>query len=369
MKNITKDNKGITLVALIMTIIIMLILTSVTVYTGLNTYKFSKVNAFVTEMQLIQSKVDEIKNTKTIDELLQLGTEVNSSNAINEAFSNNEISSNDASTYRYFTKEMLLEVFDIEDAYDDIMINFTTREVVSVRGIEYEGNQYYTQYKLPNGQTIINNSISTSRDLTFALRTSINGLNCTITIDNISVANGTMSFAETDLEGNIISGWQTITNYTEKENTYSANISKSGNYTFKLQDNTDTNNYIEKTIVIALTNKPKTNLSLSYNYGADSDIWAYATSTDGSNYVWIPRFAYKTNTETSITEIKFIKGNSNIATDNTYIDNTWSVHDKFTTSEATEITGIWVSVETINQTGLDMITLLNDTTRTTLTEI
>ena len=57
MKKITKDNKGITLVALIITIIIMLILTSVTVYTGINTYNSSKVNAFVTKMQLLQTKV------------------------------------------------------------------------------------------------------------------------------------------------------------------------------------------------------------------------------------------------------------------------------------------------------------------------
>lgn len=366
MKNITKDNKGITLVALIMTIIIMLILTSVTVYTGLDTYKFSKVNAFVTEMQLIQSKVDE----KTVDDLLQLGTEVSSTSTtpINSAFSNNEISSNDVSAYRYFTKEMLLNEFDIEDVSNDVMINFKTREVVSVNGVEYNGNKYYTQYKLPGGQTVINNDGSISRGLEFSVNTSIDGLNCSLTINNVSINNGILKFAEIDLEGNIISNWQTITDYTEKENTYSANISKSGIYLIKLQDNTNEYNYIEKTIEIILTNKPKTNLSLSYNYGADSDVWAYAQK-DSVNYVWIPRFAYKTNTETSITEIKFIKGNSNIATDNTYIDNTWSVHDKFTTSEGAEITGIWVTVDTINQTGLDMITLLDNATRTTLIEI
>lgn len=361
MKSITKDNKGITLIALIITIIIMLILTSVTIYTGLDTYKFSKVNAFVTEMQLIQSKVDE----KTVDELLQLGTKVTSTTTINLAFSNNEISSNDTSAYRYFTKEILLDKFDIEDVSSDVMINIATREVVSARGVEYNGNKYYTQYKLPGGQTVINNDSSISRELEFSVNTSIDGLNCSLTISNVSINNGILKFAEIDSEGNIINNWQTITNYTEKENTYSANISKSGIYLINLQDNTNQDNYIEKTIAITLTNKPKTNLSLSYNYGASSDIWAYAQK-DSVNYVWIPRFAYDINNN-----IKFIKGNSNIATDNTYINNNWNIHNKFISSEGIELTGIWISVslDEVNQSGLDMITLLGANNRTTLIEI
>ena len=85
---------------------------------------------------------------------------------------------------------------------------------------------------------------------------------------------------------------------------------------------------------------------------------------DTVNYVWVPRFAYNTNNN-----IKYIKGNSNIATDNTYIDDTWTIHDKFKTDDDVELTGIWVSVDYKNQTGLNLITLLNDNTRTILTEI
>lgn len=371
LKKITKDNKGITLIALILTIIIMLILVSVTTYTGIDTYKESKVTAFVSQMQLIQSKVDNIKNEKTIDELMLFGEDANSSNqisSINSAFSNSEITSNDINSYRYFTKSKLLEIFDIEEAYDDVMINFTTREVVSLNGVEYKGTKYYTQYKLPNGQSIVNSEVYVPRELAFNLETSIDGLNCSLTINHISITNGTLSFAETDLEGNK-SNWQMVTNYTEKDNEYTANISKSGNYTFRLQDNTSKDNYLEKTIVITLTNRPKTNLILEfYDYGVDSSLWAY-TQKDSINYVWIPRFVYKTNTDANNTSIKFIKGNSNISTDNTYINNDWMLHDKFTADNGTELTGVWINVDSLNQAGLNMIDLLNDNTRTILTEI
>ncbi len=373
MKNITKDNKAITLIALIMTVILMLILASVTTYTGLNTYRNSRLNKFVTEMQLLQSKVDDLVTTKTNEELnsmdLDSVTTQEQENAISSAFNNGEVTTNDTNVYKVFTKKDILNILDVEDVENDIMVNFQTREIISSTGIEYKGTTYYTQYKLPNGQTIINNESTTSREIAFELLQSIDGLNCTITINEISINNGTLSYAETNSEGNK-ENWENITNYAEKDNRYTAIISKSGNYTFRIQDNTDDDNNFEKLIIITLTNKPKTSLSLEpYNYGGeDSNTWAYAEK-DSVNYVWIPRFAYKIDTETSNTEIKFIKGNSNIATDNTYIDNTWTIHDKFTTSDEIELTGIWVSVDSVNQTGLDMITLLNDSNRTILIEI
>ena len=53
-----------------------------------------QVTKFVAQMQLIQAKVDNIKNEKTIDELMLLGHSVDSSeqmSSINSAFSNNEV--------------------------------------------------------------------------------------------------------------------------------------------------------------------------------------------------------------------------------------------------------------------------------------
>ena len=368
MKNITKDNKGITLIALIITVVLMLILISVTTYTGLDTYRHSKVNKYIAQMQLLQTKIDDLVSTKTEQELNSLSlpavTTTEQTNAITNAFKQEEVSTADTSKYKVFTEQNILNILDIEDVGAEILVNFETREILSTIGIEYENQIYYTQYKLPGGQTIINNDNPITRNLSFELKQEIDGLNCKITIQEISIINGTVSYAEVDSLGNKID-WKTITNYSEKNKEYEANISKSGDYIFKIQDNTYPDNNFEKTITITLTNKPKTNLNLNpYNYGGEnSNTWAYVQK-NSLNYVWIPRFVYKTNTETSGVDIKFIKGNSNIATDNTYIDNTWNIHEEFTTSNGVQLTGIWINVNNLNQTGLDMITLLESNAQT-----
>lgn len=367
MNKITKDNRGITLVALIMTIILMLILVSVTTYSGINSYKNAQVTKFVTQMQLLQAKVDDLVSSKTIEELnsmdLQTPTTQEQQNAINSAANNEEVTSNDVNEYKVFTKEDVLNILDVEDVQNDIMVNFTTREIVSLVGIEYEGKTYYTQYKLPNGQTVINNE-SVSRDLSFTPEILIDGINSTVTFKDIKITNGTLSYKEQSDNYS-----QTITNYTEKGKEYKINISKSGIYKFKLQDNTSNGNE-EVEEIIVLTNKPKTSSSLDqYNYGKDdSTKWAYMQK-DGVNYVWIPRLAYKTNTDTNSRDIKFIKGNSNIATDNSYINEEWTVPDKFTSNDGTKLTGVWVNVDSGNQENLDMIDLLDDNSRTVLPTI
>jgi len=363
MKRITKDEKGITLIALITTVVIMVILLSVSTYTGIDTYKASKVNKFVIEMQLIQSKIDDLVATNTIEELnnmeLPSVTTQEQIDAITTAFEQKEIVTADKNKYKVFTKDKILEILDIEDVQNDIMVNFETREVVSAGGVKNDGITYYTQYKLPGGQTIINNNTKTERELSMKLNMSVDGLNATVTISSDKLTNGTLNYKEENSDY-----WITITNYTEKGKEYIVNISKNGNYTFKLQDNLNIQEFIEKELSVTLTNKPKTKSKIeNYNYNATSEKWAYSTK-DSLNYVWVPRLAYD-----SAGNIKFIKGNSNVATDNTYIGDEWSVHNKFTTEKGVELTGIWISVSNIKQGGLSLLTLLNDDTRTMLIEI
>lgn len=374
MKIITKDNKGITLVSLIITIIIMTILVSVVTYSGIDTYKNAKITNFVAQMQLIQTKVDELVEDKSIQEINSLGfkeiaTE-EQKNVISMAYNNQEITSNTISEYKVFTNSDILDMFDVEDIENDIMINFTTREVVSINGIEYGGKTYYTQYKLPNGQAIIQNTTQTDRNLDFNIETIIDGLNATITIKDIKITNGTLRYKEQN-----DNYWQTITNYTKAEDVYTIAISKSGTYEFVLTDNVtgensntktideETKEVIEETIppknklTLKLANAPNTNQQITeeYNYNMGSENWVYLMYNDIS-YLWIPRFAYKIDIETTEREIKFLKGNSSIATDNTYIDETWSVHNKFT-NNGIELTGVWVKIG--RQIDLDMLTLLN----------
>ena len=55
-----KRQRGITLIALILTIVIALILASITIYVGTDDIEYSKMVKFVAYMQTIQKKVDLI---------------------------------------------------------------------------------------------------------------------------------------------------------------------------------------------------------------------------------------------------------------------------------------------------------------------
>lgn len=363
MKNIRKDNKGITLVILVLTIVILIILSSVTIYTGVDTYKNAKVVKFVEQMKFIQSKVDELVNKSPKEELINMGEAITTDeqkNALSSAYKNQEISNNDIAKYRYFSKEKILEVFDTENIDDEIMINFETREVVSLYGIKYEEKIYYTQYKLPNGQNIINNNNQAERALNFKLELSIDGLNSVVTISNISISNGTLMYQKDGSDY-----WTSITNYTEKEKDETINISETGIYKFKLIDNVSRNQSPEQNLNIVLTNKPRAENNMTfitnaegkfvYNYAGNSENWAYAKdNTNGSYYVWVPRFASDVNSN-----IKFIKGTSNNFTDNKYIDNSkWTISNDFVATDGTALTGKWVNVSQPNQPGLNLINLV-----------
>ena len=369
MIELTKENKGITLIALIITIIVMLILTSVVTYSGIETYKSTQVTKFVTQMQLIQTRVDDLVEEKNIEELLALGATIpnDKKSIINTAYRNGEILNNEEAFFRYFNSQDLKNELDLEDGIDDeILVNFKTREVVTVNGIEYNGTTYYTQYKLPNAQTIITDTSQLTRDLSFDLDVSIDGLKATITIRNIKITNGTLSYREVGTEK-----WLDITNYTQKGKEFNVLVSKTGKYEFKLTDNTTGKNSNEginqetvpdaNKIEVVLINRPSTYLQVEnkYNYNSTSENWAYVTDVNGDVYVWIPRFAYKTNEATNETIIKFIKGNSNVGTDNSNIDTSWTIHNKFNGNNNSKFTGIWVKVEGINQAGINMIDLLN----------
>ena len=96
-----------------------------------------------------------------------------------------------------------------------------------------------------------------------------------------------------------------------------------------------------------------------YSYTETDKKWANAKTSDGSMWVWVPRYAYQiesgyhSNTA-GVINIKFLKGTSNEATDGTTSwDNAsgqgnWNIHPAFTSNTAMggwkeEIPGVWVA--------------------------
>ena len=341
-----KDNKGITLIMLIVTIILLIIIVSVSTYTGIKTYKDAKVQKFIAEMQLVQAKVEELASIEEeFDDEKYSPTQYSS--IINAA--SQEVVDTDVENYKYFSKESLKAQLDI-DVDSDVLINFTTREVISIDGVKYKGQIYYTIYKLSEGQKVLQNTENIRSISGFtenSITTEYYGLNCELTIRS-SIINGTLSYSEKDTNN-----WTTISNYTMANTNYHVSITKAGIYTFKLSENASNAN---ETVDIKITtvNKPYIDENISgYNYSTDN-INAWANS---NGYIWIPRFAYKENNELSEYDIVFIKGNSNILTDNTYLTSDWNVPDIFD-KDNEKLTGVWVDRHDIN-TLKDIITNTN----------
>jgi len=363
-----KKTKGITLIALIITIIIMLILAGVSITVGMDSVKHSRVVKFVSYMQILQRKVDEIAETNNYS---MLGTQISETgkqstieNILSIANTNGEIQPIITSNYRYFNSTDISTILGIDNIEDEIVVNFETREVVSLNGIEYKSKMYYTQYLLPTGQKIISKTSAPAyrdlSELSLDIETTINGLDAILKISNIPITNATLSYKEKNEEN-----WNIVTNATKLNEEKTVEILKTGIYSFKLEDNTNPDNSKIENVKILLGNAPElpegwVYTKEEYNYSElidenteqininqISDYTATAQDTQRYTYYWIPRFAYKIEDGNRI--IKLIKGSSLIATDNTTIsldrNNAWTIPEEFSdTGELgfLEKTGIWL---------------------------
>lgn len=352
--NNKKSSKGITLVALIMTVVIMLILASTATYTGIKSYKNSQQIKFVSQLQLIQTKVDEIAQDKEFD-FSTIGTTLTEEQKqiANKAVDNNEFSiptiEDDVEKYvRYFDKYALSKDLDIDNVEEDIIINFKTREVMSTVGFEYDGTIYFAQYRLPEGQQLIKyEKPNTTLEFKYSK----------IPQNLYSI----ISITEVKRDGELISKdllkyelWkkdlQDEYEYLKQINSEKTLVSQAGEYKIKATDNVGTET--EKEFIVRIINPPilknnwtkvidETNGTSWYDY-SDNTKFAYALE-EQQYYLWIPRYAKNNETE----EIKFIKGNSNTFEDDTTMDDTWTVPTEFSPN-GIEITGFWLKVNGLN---------------------
>lgn len=142
-----KNQKGITLVTLIVTIIVLLIIGSITIYTGTGIIKRVNLQNLNTNMLLLQAKTktlaEESKFNK--DETKLKGTKVNDivdNEKINKLINANIIENPEE--YYLLTQEDLnsmgLEKVKIEDGY---LVNYETNEIIYIKGFEANGMTYY----------------------------------------------------------------------------------------------------------------------------------------------------------------------------------------------------------------------------------
>lgn len=149
-----KNKKGITLISLVITIVVLLILASIATYSGISVIKSSRLTAFVTELKIMQTQVNAMyeKNGGIEDDF---GDEIknHAEEAANVFF--NLAKWKEAQTgeeqdpemlklgYTYWDKNYIKTELGI-DVEQSFFVNLKKRSVVSSEGFEYEGTVYYT---------------------------------------------------------------------------------------------------------------------------------------------------------------------------------------------------------------------------------
>lgn len=166
-QKLIKNNKGVTLIALAITIILLLILATVGTVTGMNSIKSSQFTKFTTELKIMQTQVNDLyqkyKDSKTIEvggntytgeEILNIGKDISSdsnvSNQANKVFTSEKSGITDKTGYRYFDKQTIKDL-KIEGVEEEFFINIDKRSIVSYEGFIYEGKDYYTLDQVPKG--------------------------------------------------------------------------------------------------------------------------------------------------------------------------------------------------------------------------
>ncbi|MDD4067113.1 MAG: hypothetical protein PHH22_03985 [Clostridia bacterium] len=301
--------KGISLVALIITIIVLITLTSAVVLTGINTTQEAQLAVFYNNVSTMQEAVQlKINNNiteyalKGIDNLeiykwvgvVENYTESNAKSSINPTFDNTTI--NEISVAK-IDNSIKNNISISDEEFEKYYIS--NNGTVYYEGFLYKGITYYN--RVVSSQSII-----------------------TPTPTTLCLTDGTYNTQEQVNSPKLLEGMVGI---------------------YWNNDNEE-----------ITSNSPEWNYSDWYNY--QDKLYANAKTPDGSYWVWIPRFAYRINSgfNTSTTgaiDIKFLKDTSYIASDNTSIDSCtegngfWNQHSgfKYTGNDnlTYELPGFWVS--------------------------
>ena len=394
-----KTEKGITLIALAITIIVLSILTGIIVSVGSDTYKEFEVQAYVAKMNMVQARVNiisqEIQNGDT--SYNNIGQEISTLSSNMQTKVNTALGNTSSEGFKFYDINALKQL-GLEKMDENILINFTTREIFSVLEIEYEGNVYYNQYNLPNGIQIVEYSGIETEAPDFTLTKDNYGLTAKINVTNIvydeQINGSNIYYAEvTDNTTSPV----TVDYWRQVQGT-SFTVTKTAEYAVKVIDRN--NGETIKTTKVVTCNSPEivagmlpviydetakawkkvddSNLGKWYDYSEKK--WANVMLSDGieidengivttmgSMFVWIPRYAYcitsgyqqgGENVRGTI-DIKFLKENTNLTTDEKTTrfsdvagQGNWIIHPVFTDGSKNnyaeggwdrELNGFWVA--------------------------
>lgn len=142
-----KSENGITIVSLVITVVVLIIVASITVYTGTGVIKQATLQTINTNMMLIQAKTKTIAeqakfNNDTSNYKGILVSDISGDKNIDKLV--NEGIIEDTSKCYMLTEEDLsnmgLEKISIDEGY---IVNYDTEDIIYVKGVEKDGKTYY----------------------------------------------------------------------------------------------------------------------------------------------------------------------------------------------------------------------------------
>ena len=227
-----KEEKGITLMVLVVMIIILLILASVGIISWKQAIDYAAYNEFTSELKVMQTKVNELnQNNKTdIGEKLadnQISVlEIDEIKKIIYKDKTNEEIEQVKNGFRYCSKEWIKENLELDSVTRPYLINVEKRYVVSYIGFEYKDKVYYMTEQLENGQYNVEYNNKNPQTGSFEINTQKEGNRWKVEVSNIKY-------------DGYVSNWQIkyklITNdFWETSNELTFYINEPGEYTISV---------------------------------------------------------------------------------------------------------------------------------------
>lgn len=152
-----RNEKGITLMMLVITIIITLMIAVSAAYSGISTYKGMKVKTFSEQLSIIKERVNITKTkaqTNSEVDLKSLGKEITEEKLGRGLFTRiknavvNSKEEIDIENLRYFDSNLLKQELGVDIDDMEVLINFENSLIISVNGVEYENQKVYTQHQI-----------------------------------------------------------------------------------------------------------------------------------------------------------------------------------------------------------------------------
>lgn len=218
MKNSVKskvlNEKGITLVSLIVTVTVMVIIIGLSVDIGLGSVYSTRLKGFYMHLETIQKRADDIATTNEghyvnngdgtrtyVDLKTEGGRDLTSSQV---AFVQTILAEKglgiSPSEFRYFTSEDLDEQLEITHMDYNVFIHFDTRTVISEKGLTINGKTYYM---LENNIYYVEQNTSKNQgtlSLTYSIaKYNLNNYKVTVTPNTVGdlTTNGTLRYKKT----------------------------------------------------------------------------------------------------------------------------------------------------------------------------